>query len=542
MANKHNRVNFTERHLHGGWAKYLPAISGFYTTHLGKDRSNPEFIPPSRVPANFELGMQGLNFLDEDNSYYNYKFGLYSAGHAERNLAKCNDREPMIHKRDREKTILIGDSGGFQIATGVIKVDWATVKTPAGDKLREEILRYLEHTADWSMTLDVPAFAAVPPLSEKTGLTKFSDCLDVTEYNLHYFMKHRIPGKTKFLNVLSGTDDDNSKEWYDAVKVFSQPEMVTAMGYSPDRTFEGWAFAGINMKRMKCVLNRLLDLREDGLLEGKDWIHFLGIGRLGWACYLTSIERTLRKYDNPNINISFDAASPFVAAGGYALSYNYNKFSATQLTYAMGRGVDNKTLKGSTAAMPFQGPINERLTVGDMCVMGPTDTNKHGKIGNTSWDTTSYALVMAHNVYNHIQAIQEVNRLADMEYSRLPATDIKNWILRPGGKPTSSKADNLSAHIPNEIIYFNSFVEELFNPANTNPRKMIEDNSEFLSYISFDKDNAKDKIKEKEDAVKNEQLNALWDISTTNIVVVPTVDAMAVSDDNHLVDELLDDE
>jgi hypothetical protein len=240
----------------------------------------------------------------------------------------------------------------------------------------------------------------------------------------------------------------------------------------------------------------------------------------------------LRKYDNPNINISFDAASPFVAAGGYALSYNYNKFNPGQLTYAMGKGVDNKALKGSTKAMPFQGPINERLTVGDICVMGPTDVNKHNKIGNTSWDTTSYALVMAHNVYNHIEAIQEVNRLADAEYARLPATNIDNWVLKPGGK--TIKAENKSAFIPNEIIYFNSFVEQLFNPATVNPRKLIEDNLDFLQYISFDKVVLK-KPEEK-------QFGALFDLEETNIVIVPSVDELAVSDDNHLVDELLDDE
>ena len=526
-----NRVDFTKNIEEGGWAKYLPAISGFYTTHLGKDLADGTFIPKDRVPAGFELGIQGLNFLDPDNGYYTYKYGLYSAGHAERNLTRCDDREPMIHKRDREKTILVGDSGGFQIATGVIKLDWSTVMTPAGDKLREEILRYLEHTSDWSMTLDVPAFAALPPLSEKTGLTKFSDCLDVTEYNLHYFLKNRVPGATKFLNVLSGSSEDNSKEWYELVKHFSIPESVEAMGYTKDRTLEGWAFAGINMKNMKCVLNRLLDLRDDGLLEGKDWIHFLGIGRLDWACYLTSIERTLRKYYNPNINISFDAASPFVAAGAYALSYNYNKFNPGQLTYAMGRGVDNKALKGSKAAMPFQGPINERLTVGDMCVMGPTDLNKHGKVGSTSWDTTSYALVMAHNVYNHIQAIQEVNRLADMEYSRLPAPNISDWILKPNGK---TKAENKSAFIPNEIIYFNSFVERVLSPTTVGPRELLEANSKFLEYISFDK------------IIKvnpsDEQLGSLFDLTETNILVVPSIDELAVSDDNHLVDELVADE
>ena len=476
-----NIVNFTERHEKGGWAKYLPAISGFYTTHLGKDLADEKFVPFERLPKNFEFGLQGLNFLDPEYSYFTYKYGLYSAGHAERKLDRCDAREPMIHKRDREKTVLVGDSGGFQIATGVIKLDWETVKTPAGDKLREEILRYLEHTADWSMTLDVPAFAALPPLSEKTGLTQFSDCLDVTVYNLDYFMKHRIPGATKFLNVLSGSDNENSKIWYERVKDYSITNKVVEKGFTADRTLEGWAFAGINMKNMKTVLERLLDLRRDDLLKDKDWIHFLGIGRLDWACYLTSIERQLKKHDNPNINISFDAASPFVAAGGYALSYNYNKFDANQLTYAMGRGIDDKDLKGSTDGVPFQGPINDRLTVGDLCVMGPNDLNKHGKKGKTSWDTTTYALVMAHNVYNHIQAIQEVNRLADVDYSVRDQETVRmsDW----QGK--DDKNVKMNTFIPNSIIYFNKFVDLLFDPKNPNPYGMLVEYEAFLTKISF---------------------------------------------------------
>jgi hypothetical protein len=470
-----NRVNFTERHEAGGWAKYLPAISGFYTTHLGKDLADEKFVPAERLPKKFEYGLQGLNFLDPEYSYFHYKYGLYSAGHAERNLAKCDDREPMVQKRDREKTVIVGDSGGFQIATGVIKLDWAKVKTTEGDKLREEILRYLEHTSDWSMTLDVPAFAALPPLSAKTGLTKFEDCLDVSIYNLDYFMKHRIPGKTKFLNVLSGSSLDNSKQWYDAVKKYSMPAEVEKMGYTVDRTLEGWAFAGVNMRDMKSVLNRLIDLREDGLIEGKDWIHFLGIGRLDWACYLTSIERELKKY-NPNINISFDAASPFVAAGGYALSYNYNYFGPDKLTYAMGRGLDSKALKGSQMAMPFQGPIMERCVVGDLCVMGPGDLNKQGKEGKTSWDTTTYAIVMAHNVYNHIQAVQEINRLADIEYAT-KTIDYRDW-EKKSKKP-------LSDFVPNNILFFNSFVKELFSRDTEGARKLIQDYTGHLDKISF---------------------------------------------------------
>lgn len=513
-------VNLTERHVHGGWAKYLPAISGFYTTHLGKDLADPTFIPKERVPEKFDLGMQGLNFFSED-SYYNYNFGLYSAGHAERNLKKCDEREPMIHKRDRNKTILIGDSGGFQIATGVIKIDWKTVMTPAGDKLREEILRYLEHTSDWSMTLDVPAFAALPPLSEKTGLTTFEECIDVTEYNLKYFLKNRVPGATKFLNVLSGSSNETSRTWYDRVIPYSMPDAVEMMGYPRDHTLEGWAFAGVNMRDMKTVLERLIDLREDGLLENKDWIHFLGIGRLDWGCYLTSIERQLKKY-NPIINISFDAASPFVAAGGYALSYNYNHFETDQLTYAMGRGLDDKRLKGSKLGMTFQGPIMERCTVGDLCVMGPGDLNKHGKEGKTSWDTTTYAIVMAHNVYNHIHAIQEINRHADIVYAT-KTIDYRDW-----GK-NRLKA-TICDFLPNNIFFFNSFVEELFSRDAIGAYSLLNDYAGHLDKISFKPNKTVDTFHDE----------SLFDHSETKTIKKMQAEDIASLNDDSMTD--IDDE
>jgi hypothetical protein len=275
---------------------------------------------------------------------------------------------------------------------------------------------------------------------------------------------------------MSGSSPATSKDWYETVKHFSIPSSVEAMGYTSDRTFEGWAFAGVNMRDMKTVLNRLIDLREDGLLEGKDWIHFLGIGRLDWACYLTAIERQLKKY-NPNISISYDAASPFVAAGGYALSYNYNYFSHDQLTYAMGRGLDNKGLKGSKMAMPFQGPIMERCRIGDLCVMGPGDENKHGKEGKTSWDTTTYAIVMAHNVYNHIQAVQEINRLADIEYA-IRDVVYTDWEKRKSKTP-------ISDFVPNSIILFNAFVEELFSRDAAKARELLENYAGHLDKISF---------------------------------------------------------
>ena len=465
---------------HQDWAVYLPAISGFYVTQLQKMDANPS---EWRCPEGFEKGTQGMNFLDPENSYYHYPWGLYSGGHAHLDPAKSDEREPMIQGRDRNKTMILGDSGGFQLATGVIKMDWSNAKDP-NDPARTEfcnkILTWLEHTADWSMTLDVPAFAAVGKLSERTGLTEFQDTLDISLLNLDYFMRNRTPGATKFLNVLSGSNEENSKTWYDAAKHFSNKSFVQEAYGDENRTLEGYAFAGINMKHMYSVLSRLLDLREDGLLEGKDWIHFLGTGRLNWACHLTSIQRQLRKHDNPNITLSFDAASPFVNTA-YGQTYTHNEFRAKRFGYFMDRAFDNKDLKGSKMPMPFaHSPIMSRLTVGDICVLGHGDVNRNGKETTTSWDTLSYALYMGHSVYNHITAVQEANRLADMEKHRTP-THWKNWKKVKG----NSVSNETSPYVPGTILMFDSFAEEVLDPSNSNARQMLEDNKEFLKEISF---------------------------------------------------------
>ena len=41
------------------------------------------------------------------------------------------------------------------------------------------------------------------------------------------------------------------------------------------------------------------------------------------------------------------------------------------------------------------------------------DLNKIGKNGKTSWDSFSYALLMGHNVWTHIEAVQRANRAYD---------------------------------------------------------------------------------------------------------------------------------
>jgi hypothetical protein len=60
-----------------------------------------------------------------------------------------------------------------------------------------------------------------------------------------------------------------------------------------------------------------------------------------------------------------------------------------------------------------ESPISLQLQMKDVCIYKPGDLNKIGKEGKTSWDSFSYALLMGHNVWTHLEAVQRANREYD---------------------------------------------------------------------------------------------------------------------------------
>ena len=467
------------------YAVYLPAISSFYSTYIAKQRLE-EFIPKERIPQGFDRGIEGMNFLNPEQGYFYYKHALYSAGHAQLDIEKSITQESMIQQRDRSKTMILGDSGGYQIGKGVIKFDWQNFEGPAADKVREKILTWLDVTADWSMMLDVPTWACDHIHRPKTGLKTFQDCLDKTRFNNEYFIKNRLgaaEGGTKLLNVLQGSNWENAEAWYQGVKEYSDTSKYG------DRAAEGWAMGGANMCKMPITLRRLITMRFDGMLEGKDWMHFLGTAQLDWACYLTSIQRQIRKHVNENFTISFDCASPFIATA-HGLVYTNAQHTNKRFSVIMDKAPDNKGLAGrQDIPFPFESDFGRRLTIADICYydagVRKTDEelgvnsqgekvkfdhlntdhyhvvpkmNKLGKIPNrTSWDSFAYALMMGHNVECHIRAVQRANNLADIEYANYQP-DWRHWRK----VKDNDKSDERSEWVPRNILYFNRFVEELF--------------------------------------------------------------------------------
>jgi len=462
------RDNLTSKQL--DYAVFLPALSGFYATYVGKQRHDPTYVDPARIPADFETGIEGLNWLNKDAAYFPYHWALYSAGHAELDISKHSPKEDMIRNRDRANSFVLGDSGGFQIGKGVWEGEWNDPTGPevaqrmaeavargvelvpqlddagvakvdkngnpkmtkvdhvkiyqskldAAQKKREQVLAWMDALMDYGMVLDIPAWVGRSPVGAKnSGIASYDQAVTATKYNNEYFIKHRT-GSCKFLNVLQGENHAQAEDWYQQMKDFCDPTKY-------DNPFNGWAMGGQNMCDVDLVLRRLVALKFDGLLEQghHDWMHFLGTSKLEWACLLTDIQRAVRKYHNPNFTISFDCASPFLASANGQIYVQTETVDRNKWTYRMVPSVDDKKYAADTRRFKdavlndklftnfTDSPVSARTLIKDVCIYAPGDLNKIGKEGRTSWDSFSYAIQMGHNVWSHLTAVQEANRQYD---------------------------------------------------------------------------------------------------------------------------------
>lgn len=455
------------------YAIFLPAISGFYATFIGKQRVNNDYVDPARIPQGIQ-DMEMMNWLNSQKALFPYKWSLYSGGHANLDLTKDDPGEDMVRKREAG-TFMLGDSGGFQIAKGLWEGEWrdptslevkqklidAQAKgkevVPVLDKLgnpvldkkgnpktitidhaknyqdlidaaqkkRDSVLKWLDGIADYGMILDIPTWVVHDKKASRAcGITTLDEAVAATKYNNEYFMQHRKGkknGGAKFLNVLQGDNHTSAEEWYQEMKQYCDPSKY------PNTHFDGWAMGGQNMCDVHLILKRLVALRYDNLLqEGvHDWMHFLGTSKLEWAILLTAIQRSIRKHVNPAFTISFDCASPFLATANGQVYHEIDLTHNEKWSYRMNPSADDKkyssdtrSYKDGTLQDKFwthfdESPISQHLQMKDICIYKPGDLNKNGKEGATSWDSFSYALLMGHNVWTHIEAVQRANRHFD---------------------------------------------------------------------------------------------------------------------------------
>jgi hypothetical protein len=333
---------------------------------------------------------------------------------------------------------VLGDSGGFQIGQGTLKgtEHYKKAKTSAeicqmwrdsGD-IRKRTLLWLDMHSDYAMTIDMPLWARLPQFKH----TPFHKCsvqelIDLSLDNLKY-IKANTNGNTKWLNVLQGTEEKDSKLWWDAVKKYR-------MG--------GWALAGGVGWRggLENVLYYTLLMRDDNAFaKGQDWMHVLGVSQPTWAVLLTAIQRVIRKNcKNPNMRVSYDSASPFQAGGRYQNVVRYPKFTKdfSSWTMTMHEAPVNPIYANGKEDFhfPYPSPLGDLLTLKHLNVRG-------GEFQNKAFDTVAGHMLTNHNVWVYVRSFLEANELAFMH---------------------SSEADKA---VPQKLLDTCAFIEDIFSETN----------------------------------------------------------------------------
>jgi len=404
------------------WALFLPAVSSFYIAGLGKQRKGQNYFEQTRIPLRFNGDVEKLNFLNSKEGLYYYKWGLYSAGHANLDTTVDDPSESIIRERE-EGTFMLGDSGGFQILKGQWPADWKDPNCPRAMIKRKAVLKWMDTYMDYGMCLDIPSQSLTTfGMKDKNGnslhgISTIEEAISATHINNEYFINNRS-GKCKFLNVLQGRNHTQSDSWYEEMKKYCDPNIY------PDNHFNGWAFGGQNKIDIHLTLRRIVGIIHDGLLcEGKhDLIHCLGTSILEYAVLFTDIQKAVRKYHNPSLQITFDCASPFFSAAKGLAYYNTTIQHNKKWSYQMEKTAEKKSyasdMRKYRDAVLAEGihkqftdsPVTDTLVMKDLCYRGQGFLGNHGKETKTSWDTLSYTLLQSHNVWMHMNAVQEANR------------------------------------------------------------------------------------------------------------------------------------
>lgn len=282
-----------------GCARYLPAVSADYA-EIAVD-------PTFRVAGFAGLDLDYLN----PRRRFHYPMTLISAGQSAKTERRSR-RATMVSQRD-PNTFVVADSGGFQIQEGTMPYH--------GLDTVDRLMRWMAKDADWMMALDFPTGGIasgnmerhrhqleregtdIRALCATNGLEPdYNAARLLTQRSTAYMMLNRDTNRAKLLVVLQGRSEAESRDWYVAMRPF-----IT----------DGIAFAGGNVRSYSMMLNRLLDLKEDGKLKRLKHVHILGVSTLQSAITLTAIQQALLRHDELDIQFTYDASSPFTVAYKY---------------------------------------------------------------------------------------------------------------------------------------------------------------------------------------------------------------------------------
>ena len=264
---------------------------------------------------------------------------------------------------DKKKMIIMGDSGGYQIASGAIKWDLS---------IRETIFKWLEKNSNVAMNLDIP------PRLNYEG--QYQECMQISYDNFKYFADNQT-GATNFLTVLQGGAPEQYKKWYDKMKVFP---------------FQGWAIGGGagNVYRLMSGITALLAGKEH-LKKTNKYFHILGTSKISDLYILAQLQKVVNKY-NDNLTITTDSSTPsrITIFGNLYVGFSYENWAYKTLSY----------LKSAKYPENYEGEKLLRCTEYDDTLFKNISFKDIAE-----WTNVGYCAGALHNLYFILDVYNKVN-------------------------------------------------------------------------------------------------------------------------------------
>ena len=339
---------------------YFPSFSvGNFSNAMKQDKQMRDGMP---------FRFYAPDFPDE----FRHKYFLVTAGHFYKKDDFINEWGFNDYGPDHMK--LMGDSGGFQIASGAIKWDKA---------IRPKILNWLENNSHVAMNLDIP------PRLKYNG--KFSECLEISKDNFKFFSDNR-KGKTEFLNVLQGDDELAYRKWYDEVKGFD---------------FEGWGIGGCggSIYRFMSGICALMQGKEQ-YNDNRKWLHILGTSKVVDFLILSQLQKSLNDV-NSKMQVTTDSSSPSLAVvyGKFYHSMNLKKASFGPIHIPKERAETNRSYTKHTdntiSAKPFFMP--------ETCQFDKQLRGQYTYEDLRDWTIEGYGAAVLHNFMFFKDSMEKIN-------------------------------------------------------------------------------------------------------------------------------------
>jgi len=385
---------------------YLPAVNASYAAVVDKQ------LPTDRTfPEGYSL--KDLAFWSETSNLFQHPFCLLSVGHFE----PFTDATNSITETSKNSRWLLADSAGYQCGTGALAYPGLEELKNKPDpfkaiKVYESALTektwqimWLERNANYAMTLDCPPWAKLPkhkstPFHHNT----FSQFLELTKQNLELIRDIRTCD-TRWVSVVQGFHPESTEAWIQGIEEYD--------------FCNGFALAGGSGARggLYSMLHSVLYLKERNLLNADSHVlHALGVSTPFWSVVLTCIQQHLRNQVSPDIVVTFDSSSPFLASGCYEDLILPPKLNLDKKTWSMITVNCPQEAKyvGSTERFNYETVFGDALQDGHLSV-------KPGEIELKRFDSISNHILAAIDLHSYLMTFQRANELFEDSPDNLPA-------------------------------------------------------------------------------------------------------------------------